>query len=110
MAARFLIAALRVVPAKATVSVHREALPEHPEHADPCIPRATRQLERPRVRVPASASAPEWAHARASDSAPVAQAEQGDSFRLQAKRRVHSAAAPARDVAVRFIRRPKKAR
>lgn len=111
MAAPSLIAAqpAALPDREATASARKEDLPERPEYAAPCTPRAMRPPERPQARVPASVSAPEWVHAPALVSAQVP-AERPDSCRLLAKRRVRSVPAPMHAVAASNIRRAKKAR
>jgi hypothetical protein len=89
--------------APATVSVHSQAGLEHPVHAVPCTPRAALPPERP-ARVPAMASAPEWADAPASASVP----EHPDLCRLPAKHPARSALVQEA-VAASNIQKPKKA-
>lgn len=79
--------------------------PERPEPAAPCIPRAALPAARPE-RVPALASAPEWAGAQASALVP---AERLDWCRLPAMLLARSVPALMRAAAASNIRRPKKA-
>jgi hypothetical protein len=96
-------------PRAGMASVRKAALPEPPEPAAPCIPRARHPAEHPQARVPVSASVPEWAHAPASASVPVPAAHPA-SCRPPVKRRVRSAPARMRVVDASNIRRLKKAR
>ena len=93
----------------AQVSAPREVLPEHPERAVRCTPRAARPLEHPEAPVPASASVPVDPDARVLVSVP-ARVERPDSCPLPAKRRARSAPAPTPAVDASNTPRPKKAR
>ena len=80
------------------------AHPEPPEHDAPCTPRAALPPERP-ARVPALASAPEWADAPALVSVPEPQ----DLCHPPVMRLARSAPVLARAAAASNIQRPKKA-